>query len=195
MSEVTDSASPATASGKRERLVAAAAELVHRQGLEGFTLARAAEAADVPVGNVYYYFKTRDDLLRAVVDERTCEVSTLLATLDARPTPRARLKALARSWSDTVDVVVAHGCPLGTLVSELVKHDDDLAACAELPLRTVVDWTESQFRQAGERNARARAVSLIASIQGAALLANALHDPQLLVTEVRRLEKELDTVG
>jgi AcrR family transcriptional regulator len=47
---------------KRERLVAAAAELVDRHGVETPTLAQIAQAADVPPGNVYYYFKTREDL-------------------------------------------------------------------------------------------------------------------------------------
>ena len=177
---------------KRERLVSAAAELVHQQGLEGLTLARVAEAADVPVGNVYYYFKTRDDLIRAVVQERTCQVDGLLASLAAKPTPRARLKGLARSWSDSADLVAHYGCPLGGLAAGLARHENELASCAEVPLRRVVDWAQAQFREMGERNAAARAVSFIASVQGAALLANTFNDPQLLVREVRRLERELD---
>jgi TetR/AcrR family transcriptional repressor of nem operon len=41
--------------GKRERLVAAACQLFHQQGVEMTTLADIAQAADVPVGNIYYY--------------------------------------------------------------------------------------------------------------------------------------------
>ena len=37
------------------------------QGIEKTTLADIAQAADVPVGNIYYYFKTKDELVRAVV--------------------------------------------------------------------------------------------------------------------------------
>jgi TetR/AcrR family transcriptional repressor of nem operon len=44
--------------GKRERLVAAATKMLHEQGVEKTTLADTAAAADVPLGNVYYYFKT-----------------------------------------------------------------------------------------------------------------------------------------
>jgi TetR/AcrR family transcriptional repressor of nem operon len=43
--------------GKRERLVAAATKMLHEQGVEKTTLADTAAAA-VPLGNVYYYFKT-----------------------------------------------------------------------------------------------------------------------------------------
>ena len=75
MSEMTDSelaAFPAAdvtrRPGKRERLIAAAAELLHQQGVERTTLADIAKAADVPVGNVYYYFKTKDDVIAAVIE-------------------------------------------------------------------------------------------------------------------------------
>ena len=58
--------SPRT-SGKRERLVASAAALFHHQGVQRTTLAEVATDADVPLGNVYYYFKTKDDLVAAVI--------------------------------------------------------------------------------------------------------------------------------
>ena len=66
-SEQVDEAAPAARPGKRERLIAAAVELVYRQGVARTTLADIAQAADVPVGNVYYYFKTKDDIIAAVV--------------------------------------------------------------------------------------------------------------------------------
>lgn len=40
-----------TRPGKRDRLVASASELLHRQGVQRTTLAEIAEHADVPVGN------------------------------------------------------------------------------------------------------------------------------------------------
>jgi AcrR family transcriptional regulator len=47
--------------GKRDRLIAGARETIHRQGVEATTLADIAEASGVPLGNVYYYFKSKDD--------------------------------------------------------------------------------------------------------------------------------------
>jgi TetR/AcrR family transcriptional repressor of nem operon len=48
-----------TRPGKRERLLGAAADLLYRQGVEKTTLADIAQAADVALGNIYYYFKTK----------------------------------------------------------------------------------------------------------------------------------------
>src|SRR5215831_7654505 len=118
---------PPVRRGKRERLVASAADLIHRQGAAVTTLAQVAEAADVPLGNVYYYFKTKDDLIRAVIDDRAAGVRAMLAAFDQRRSPAARLKALVRHWADMREVIAQHGCPIGTLCSELGRREDGLA--------------------------------------------------------------------
>ncbi len=181
--------------GKRERLVASATELLHRQGVQRTTLAEIAEAADVPVGNVYYYFKTRDDLTRAVIDFREETIQALLTSFERRSTPRARLKGLARSWADVAELVAAHGCPIGSLSCELNKQDDGLAEDAARLFRVVIEWAEAQFRELGRRDARELAITLFAGVQGAALLANTLRDPNILSREVRRLERWIDALA
>jgi AcrR family transcriptional regulator len=180
--------------GKRERLGASAGELRHRRGAEGPTLAEIAHAADVPPGNVYYYFKTRDELVRAVIAARGDEVRALLASLDARSTPRLRLKAMARSWTDMADLVVAFGCPIGSLASDLSRRDDGVGAEAAAVFALIIDWAAGQFRAMGRRDARELATTLLAGVQGAAVLANALQDPKLLMRETRRLERWIDDV-
>jgi TetR/AcrR family transcriptional regulator, transcriptional repressor for nem operon len=180
--------------GKRDRLVASAAELLHRQGVHGTTLAEIASAADVPQGNVYYYFKTRDDLVQAVVEARSEEVRRLLESLDRKSSPRARLKGLAHQWADSAELVAAHGCPLGSLCSELNKLDVGLAADAAGLFRLVLDWAEAQFRELGLKDARDLAVSLFGAVQGAALLSDTLGDPKILAREVRRLDRWIDSL-
>jgi AcrR family transcriptional regulator len=56
LGEMTNSQTRAV-QGKPERLVAGARQVLHRQGVEKTTLADIAQASDVPVGNVYYYFQ------------------------------------------------------------------------------------------------------------------------------------------
>src|SRR5215472_8426387 len=105
--------------GKRERLVAAATELLHQQGIERTTLADIAHAADVPVGNVYYYFKTKDQLVEAALREHGNTLNSGLAALDRRRTPQARLKGLIRLWVQQRELSASYGCPFGTLACEL----------------------------------------------------------------------------
>jgi AcrR family transcriptional regulator len=167
---------------------------LHRQGVERTTLAEIADAADVPPGNVYYYFKSRDELVQAVIESRVQQVRALLARLDERPTPIARLKGLAESWTRNGSIIVEHGCPLGGLSCELNKHDAELGAEAARPLRTILEWAEGQFRELGQRNPRAVAVTFLSGIQGAALLASAFDDEQLLKREIRRIERWVESL-
>ena len=69
--------------GKRQRLIAAASQLLHQQGVEKTTLADIAQAADVPAGNVYYYFKTKDDIIAAVVEAHVQRAKAALASIDS----------------------------------------------------------------------------------------------------------------
>jgi AcrR family transcriptional regulator len=181
--------------GKRERLIASARDLVHRQGVERPTLAQIAEAAGVPPGNVYYYFKTKDQLIEAVIESRESEVRELLASLNRRRSPAARLKALARQWLEVKELVAAQGCPLGTLSVELGNHGDGLECQAPKLFSALLDWSEDQFREMGCRDPREQALTLISTVQGAALLSSAFRDPRILTSQVQRLEGWIESLA
>jgi AcrR family transcriptional regulator len=55
---------------KRSRLVSAAVGLAYQNGFGATSLADIAREAEVPLGNVYYYFKTKDDIGDAIVPDR-----------------------------------------------------------------------------------------------------------------------------
>jgi TetR/AcrR family transcriptional regulator, transcriptional repressor for nem operon len=181
--------------GKRQRLVAAASQLLHQQGVEKTTLADIAQAADVPVGNVYYYFKTKDDIIAAVIEAHVRQAKAALASIDSRHrSPRSRLKALVGEYADQGEVIALYGCPHGSLCSELDKRPGQPDfALAEL-MRVPVGWAEGQFRALGRRDAHDLAVSLIAAYEGSALLANTFRDPSILAREARRLNRWIDTL-
>src|SRR5689334_20887330 len=80
---------------KRERLVASAAELLHHNGAGATSLADIAQHADVPLGNVYYYFRTKDDLVRAVLAAQVEQVDAMIDGFAGLAGPADRLKALA----------------------------------------------------------------------------------------------------
>jgi AcrR family transcriptional regulator len=180
---------------KRQRLVEGARLVLRQQGVEKTTLADIAQAADVPVGNVYYYFKTKDELVQAAIDAQAQEIQTMLASFHRYRSPKARLKALVRVLTDQRELAALYGCPQGTFCSELNKHDDDLNAAAAGLMRLSIDWAEQQFRAMGRRDARDLAVALVAAYQGIMLLTNTFHQPELIVREARRLERWIDSLA
>jgi TetR/AcrR family transcriptional repressor of nem operon len=168
-SEMTDSLwGQATAvgrrPGKRERLIAAASRLLHEQGVGRTTLADIAKAADVPAGNVYYYFKTKDDVVRAVIEAHVQQIKAILASIEARHrSPKSRLKAFVREFTAQSEIVAQFGCPLGSLCSELDKRVTEPGLPAAELMRLPIDWAEGQFRSLGRADARDLAFDLLAA--------------------------------
>ena len=192
---MTDSVAPRR-QDKRARLVSGAREMIHKQGVEKTTIADIAAAADVPVGNVYYYFRTKDEIVGAAIEGHAGDVRALLTSLERRHrTPQARLKALVRELMDQRELVAEYGCPLGSLCSELDKRGEGLDRAGSELLGLLVDWAEQQFRVMGRRDRRDLAVALIASYQGIALLTNTFRDPELMAREGRRLGRWIDSLA
>jgi TetR/AcrR family transcriptional regulator, transcriptional repressor for nem operon len=188
-------ASTEVAPGKRERLIEGARRVLHVQGVENTTLADIANAADVPVGNVYYYFKTKDELVEAAIAAHAREITATLAELERHRTPKARLKAFVRMLADQRELTARYGCPQGSLCSELDKRDDEAnRSCAQL-MKLPIDWAEQQLHAMGRRDAAELAVALIAAYQGIALLTNTFRDPQLMSREGSRLERWIDSLA
>lgn len=196
VSWVTDSVKPrARAADKRRRLTTEAARVLHEQGVERTTLADIARAADVPVGNVYYYFKTKDELVLAALSEHRAHLDELTGRLDRLPGPRDRLKALIEAWVDQREVAARYGCPTGTLAVELDKRaDGTLDAEAGTVIRRLLEWTGQQFRAMGLPDPDDLAVTLVSAYQGMSLLANALRDPELMARQGARLLDWLDSL-
>ena len=164
--------------------------MLYEQGVEKSTLADIAAAADVPLGNVYYYFKTKDALVSAVIEgyrhdlrraERPAEPAARNRPSGSRPCCAALTAAARTGWPATA-------ARIGSLSSELDKRDDDLRAEVATILAGLIDWAEVQFRAMGRDDARELAVALIAAYEGIAVLAAALRDPGLISTEASRLE-------
>jgi len=186
----------AGSSDKRSRLVRAAAELSYAHGLGHIALADIAEHASVPVGNIYYYFKTKASIAEAIIAQRCAEFEQMRVQWDLEPTPQDRLKAFVRMTAENRENLARSGCPVGSLCAELGKQDDPLADQAARPLRHLLSWIEHQFDALGKGKVKgALALHLLAALQGVSLLANGFRDPTLVETEAASLCSWIDSLG
>jgi len=78
-------------SDKRERLIESAAKLFHQAGFKDTSIADIAKDSGVPLGNVYYYFNTKDDLAAAVIEQRTETIKGWTRQWEENPDPKERL--------------------------------------------------------------------------------------------------------
>ncbi|MBY8881102.1 TetR/AcrR family transcriptional regulator [Streptomyces sp. PLK6-54] len=180
--------------GKRERLLGAAIELLHQEGVERTTLADIAHRAEVPAGGVYYYFKTKDDVVTAVIDAHAAQVRANLTEIESRhDSPKARLKALVEQFASQRELIAEFGCPLGTICSELGNRHLETSPAAVL-MRLPIAWMGEQYRALGRDDAEELALELMAAYEGSALLANTMRDPSILTNAARRITRGIDAL-
>jgi TetR/AcrR family transcriptional repressor of nem operon len=173
---------------KRERLVRAGRELIYNQGFGRTTLADIAETSGVPLGNVYYYFRSKEELLAAVSDTHEDDFRVRAAEFDKQPVPRERLLAFLDSVIDARESLAEHGCPVGSLCQEMNKGGTEALARVNQGLILRAQWVSEQFREMGRVDAQELGVWLIGSVQGVILMANALRDPGVVDRQVSQLK-------
>jgi AcrR family transcriptional regulator len=188
---------PSTTKGRatRDRIVAAAADLMYRHGVAGTSTPAVRDAAGVSSSQIYHYFADKDDLTRAVIAFQTN------AILSYQAPSLARLDSLdaLRAWRDVVVDAARHddgagGCPLGSLSSELSDGHpwarDALAAgftaWSDAIRGGLTAMIENGALRPGTDPARL-ALALLAALQGGLLLAQAQRSTDAL-------EAALDTV-
>lgn len=142
----------------REQIVAAADHLFHAQGYDHTSFADVAEAVGISRGNFYYRFRSKDEILQAVVARRQAATGALLARWQAEGSnPTSRIARFIRMLLDNREQIIAHGCPVGSLCAELARLQHAARPEANALMELFGDWQASQFGELGARDARARA--------------------------------------
>lgn len=175
----------------RQRIVAAAAQLMYEQGVTEATLEDVRAAAGVSGSQIYHYFADKQALLLAVIEYQT------EAVLDQQRPLFDELDTMEglRRWRDTLveyqlRLQCRGGCPIGSLGSEVAESNPE----ARLAVASGFLRWEAEI-QAGLRAMHARG-ELDADPDDLALATLAALQGGLLLTQVQRrvtpLEVALD---
>jgi TetR/AcrR family transcriptional regulator, transcriptional repressor for nem operon len=162
----------------RERIVAAAADLFARGGVNGTSVDDVLAAAGASKSQLYHYFANKQALVVAVIERHSSEVMAANAFFidDART-----LDDIERWFAALVayqqDAGFHGGCPVGSLAAELAEADDAArlatAACFA-SWRARIAESFGRMRTAGvlrpETDVEALASSTLAAIEGGLLL-------------------------
>ena len=185
---------PRPATNKREKLISAAIDQYHQQGVVGTSLSDIAKAADIPVGNVFYYFKAKDELTRAVVDTWCQRLTGYLADLAALGDPWRQLHGFVDQALIMRGIYTQSGCPLAGLSRDLRQSGDVICNEASRTYAIQKDWLSCQFLQAGasELDATSHAQFCMASLHGSFLLSHATGDDSFIATAVTNIKVWLD---
>jgi AcrR family transcriptional regulator len=180
--------------GTRNQIVAAADRLFYEQGFEHTSFGHIADAVGISRGNFYYHFRSKDDILAAVIGLRLARTRQMLDNWHAQGADSAaRIRSFFHMLIANGAAIRMHGCPVGTLCNELAKLDHPSLGHASELFALFRTWLRAQFVDAGFDGAEADRLALHALVlsQGIATLANALRDEQVIRQEIARAEEWL----
>ena len=184
-----------TKPGTRERIAQAADALFYEKGYEATSFSDIAEGVGITRGNFYHHFKSKDAILDAVIARRMTHTAEMLRSWEAEEDPRARILFFIRILLTNQTKIMAFGCPVGTLTTEMAKLDHASRDKATDVFTLFRDWLAQQFAAMGQGEAsRSLALHLLGRSQGIAVMASAYRDEDYLVSEVAALETWLETL-
>jgi AcrR family transcriptional regulator len=170
----------------RDRILEAADRLFYRQGYEHTSFSDIADAVRISRGNFYYHFRTKDEILDAVIDLRLANTRNMLEQWESvGKGPEDRIRSFIRILIANWDDIKLYGCPVGTLSTELAKLDHAAQDEANRLFTLFRIWLRRQFTLLGRAaDSDELAMHLLARSQGVAMLANAFHDKDFVRQEV-----------
>jgi len=179
----------------RQKIVDEANALFYQRGFNKTSFSEVALASGIPKGNFYFYFKSKDELLHAVIDERYAFIQQRLKEYEQEcRSPLECLKRLAEMPLTEVENIIHYGCPIGSLATELAKTKITEKAQLEKLFDLYVNWGEKQFQELGQGDqSRQLARRLMARLQGIITLANVYTDAEFLEQEIIQVKGWLES--
>lgn len=179
-------------SDKRERLLDAAAEAFWIDGFAATSLADIAQRSGVPVGNIYYYFKTKAEIAEGVADIFVASSLQSLAHIDrSTQTSNEKLRAFIALLKESAEPRTKRGCPLANAIRDFSPSVPKAANKTNEVFNTLIGWISQILNKNGDRNAIRHARTALARWQGAIVLAQGEGDPKILIEALNELEADL----
>ena len=181
----------------KDHIIDAADRLFYEQGFEQTSFADIATAVGIARGNFYYHFKTKDEILDAVIEKRLMDRREMLDLWDADgATPEARIRSFIRILIVNQSKIMLYGCPIGTLSTELAKLNHPAQGQATALFALFRDWLKRQFALMGRTaDADILAMQLLSRSQGVATMATAFRDKAFVEREVVEMEHWLTALS
>src|SRR5262245_4309644 len=176
----------------RRRIIEAAAELFHKQGVGATSPDEIIEASRTGKGQFYHYFKSKEGLIHEVLQTYLDEIETAASSVNYEINSWRDLeKWFASQVQLQKNYKMTRGCPFGTLGNEVTENDElirqDLSLIFEVIKNKMAAFFVSEKakgRLAKQANAERMAEFCIASMQGAMLMGKIKRSSQTVETTV-----------
>ena len=178
----------------REKIITTADELFYKNGYNTTSFSDISQAVGISRGNFYHHFKSKDDILAAVIEYRKTIINERLQQWNLTYTaPYDRLNCYIDMMIGLKDDIYKHGCPVGSVCAEITKLRNINQANATEMISLFLNWMDKQFASLGYDEQRSHQLSmhLVSRTQGISLMTNAFSDQEFLLREMEQLKEWL----
>jgi AcrR family transcriptional regulator len=173
------------------RIIRAAADLFHKQGLHATSPDEIIEVSETGKGQFYYYFKSKEGLIHEV----------LMWHLAAIQNGSAPIKYDVDSWQDLETWFYSHielqksfgmtrGCPFGTAANEITECEE----LARQDLNFIFEAIKSRLAAFFMREKSRRRLALVANEQSLADFCVATIQGAMLIGKLRRSSDDAEAI-
>lgn len=184
-----------TKTSRRENIIDAANDLFHKQGYNKTSIADIANQLGITKGNLQYHFRSKDDLLAAIINARMENMAGALQRFEKENAdPKERLKRIVQMVHDEQEGLIKYGCSIGSINVELGKGQRPLQQKSLQMFEQQKEWIERAFTELGNKNAEFHSIHMLSMIQGAVLMSYAYNDGALLQRECKFIMQWIDEI-
>ncbi|MEP3232100.1 MAG: TetR/AcrR family transcriptional regulator [Hyphomicrobiales bacterium] len=179
-------------SNKREKLLDAAAEAFWVNGYGSTSLADIATSSDVPLGNIYYYFKTKAAIAEGVSEIFVAETRQSLEEINQKhKSPVDRLIAFIDLLRESAESRAKLGCPLASGIRDFSDCVPTALSRTNEVFDTLVGWLSQVLEDAQDKKAKQHARAIITRWQGSIVLSHGSGSEQFLTEALDDLEQDI----
>jgi len=178
-----------------QRIIKKANRLFYMQGYNQTSIADVANAVGITKGNLNYHFRSKDDLLEAVIKFRKDSIEQMLSEWELEYSDhKDRLRRFVQMMLNEEQNLIRYGCAVGSLNVELAKYQQPM----QLKSREMFDlfrgYLEKSFRVIDKDKSESLSLHFLTMAQGAVLMSYVYADSDLLKQECNNILDWIDTL-
>lgn len=183
----------------RDKILDTAENLIQTRGYNAFSYRDIAELIGIKTSSIHYYFPTKGDLGKAVVQEHLALLYAGLNDISLRPLScQKMLDVFFDTVFDKTYFSDKKMCLGGMLASDVFTLPEDIQEEVRLFFKKIQTWLEkllllgkSKKEFYIEKNVQEEALFILTALEGALLLARLYQDEKVLKTAKKQIRERL----
>jgi TetR/AcrR family transcriptional repressor of nem operon len=184
----------------RERIVAASASLLNREGFLRTPVSEIMRATGMQKGGIYNHFASREELGLEAFNYafRRMRERLLAAIAEQKSAPQKLLALIEVFRNSPAGAELEGGCPVMNLAIESDDANPKLRQAARHAMGALHGLFEKIIKEGvaqgdfKKRDARATAIHMVAALEGALMLSNLYKDGEYLDAVAKQLASEIE---